>query len=144
MGVVSIPREHLASIEQADAKRRALRDAAELEQLAQAIESPSRYAPDHKYVNPELVRGAGVVCPPPNARASERWTATASRCVGTVDGRSIPSVRVIHADGSSEVRTVSSFRKSRDGYTRKATQAVAPKQPEALRYNLAPIGDQNH
>lgn len=131
-------------IVQADNLRRAVRDAEELEAFAQAIEAKSarQYPNPDGLVNPELVRGIGVVSPPMDARVSERWRPTATRCVGTVDNRAVPSVRVTRADGSSEIRTVASFRnRSYNGRT-KATQAAAPHRISAA--DLAPIGDANH
>ena len=58
----------------------------------------------------------------------------------------IASVKVTYADGTSETRTASSFRKGRDRTSRIPRTAPALKQSDCQRFAdiIGSIGDQNH
>jgi hypothetical protein len=91
-------------------------------------------------VNACLVRGIGTVNPPlPTSASRNSWDrGMTGRVVGIAPGTEETAkestVRVIHADGTDEIRTVSSFRKSeRNRTTRRTTQTT---KPETSRIEL--------
>lgn len=90
-----------------------------------------------EYVNSELMAGVGVISPPRRYRDTRSRT-TVRGYADTDAGRAlaargVSSVRVIHADGTEETRSVYSFRGSRS-ITRKAPQnPTAPQAPDVLR-----------
>jgi hypothetical protein len=136
-----------------DRARRAARDAAELEQFARAIEGhgPSSF-PDATgdYAPSEIIAGASVVTPPRDVRVTARGTrsragsgywsdvtvrdahrdpillaqlGTRGIATGTDVGDGTATVRVIHADGSTEIRSAASFRRA--AVARRRSRATA-------------------
>lgn len=82
-------------------------------------------------VNPCLVRGIGTVNPPPNTSASDNcWNrGMRGKTIGVATGTELtaenPTVLVKYADGSEEIRTVSSFRSKRSTTHKRSEAKVA-------------------
>lgn len=71
-----------------------------------------------------------------DVRVSERWKPTATRAVGTASGTA-QDVKVTYADGSSEIKPVSAFRKDRTSQRAQARKvAQAPKITQVERFGL--------
>lgn len=160
----------------ADSKRRAERER-EIDELlaltSRASKGTIRSDVADAYVNPELVRGIGMVSPPCEARVTRRSAGRAGTghwydvtgydahkpamllrpmptrgiapgTENTSDGTA--TVRVIHSDGTSAVVPVSHYSKThKNGGPRNArAPQVAPAHHKLTAADLAPIGDANH
>jgi hypothetical protein len=77
-----------------------------------------------------------------DCRVSPRWKQSHPRAIGRAtrsdDNSQGPTVRVIHADGTEEIRTVASYRKGKQGTSRarRASAPSAPKQTDVERFGL--------
>lgn len=95
------------------------------------------HAPKDSHVNPCLVRGAGMVCPPPKTSASrncwDRGMKGTTRGVAPGSTDPTPSMRVTYADGSSVVVPVTH---SRNGAARQKKTATVQRTPETARIHL--------
>lgn len=114
------------AIERADQERRDQRDIADF----LALRGESTPVDRHAMAIRADARAAGMVTSQ-TVRVSPRWAASSPRAVGIATGTSDtsdgPTVRVIHADGSTEVRTVDSFRAART-----STRARRTTQPREV------------
>jgi hypothetical protein len=133
---MALTREDQLRIMREDRLRRHLREQAEIEQFVQA-HTPTPRGTRNVVVNRELVRGIGVISPPLRVRVSESsWERQLhTRHVGVAPGTeptaTESTVLVTHADGTSEIRPVTSFRRTRN-VSRRARVAQAT-QPETAR-----------
>lgn len=140
----------LRDIMKADNARRAQRHAIEdailgLHNAVDPLSDAARIAENTvrgARVNPCLVRGIGTVNPPaPTSASRNSWDRGMRGTVrgiapGTEDSSDgTPTVLVTHADGSQEIRTVSSFRGTRE-YTRRRRIRTVATTPETSRIQL--------
>lgn len=122
------------AILKADSQRRQdreLRETAEL--VGITLKHEPRTRKRYAHVNPELVRGIGVVSPPLKVRASERWTGTlgtqphrTGRTIGVAPGTTsnVPTVAVTR-NGITEIVPASRFGNKRESARKTRTRAAS-------------------
>lgn len=119
-------------IMRADQERR---DARLIEEYL-ALHTPSKPFPPHSMIVRADAKAMGAVTAQ-TTRVTPPWATLRDKCVGVApgdDGSEGCSVLVTQADGTSEVRLVSSFRKGRTQGTRRTPDTVAPELTEAEKY----------
>lgn len=137
---MALTQSEQARILKEDRARRYLREQAEAE--AFAVAKSRSHGRNRDYVNPELVRGIGVISPPrhvsanPTAFEYGSWArgmrgTTRGIAPGTEDtSDGTPTMRVIHADGTANIVPVHTTRTRNTRYTRTAPIMPAPTTPE--------------
>jgi hypothetical protein len=131
---MALSRAEQRAIVAADAERRRAREIDEYLQLHGSSEASESYDPRLTAL-PCQTSGVGVVYPPRRVRVSEdSWTRgmrgrTVGVAPGTEDSATEATVRVIHADGSSEIRTASSFRAVRETQRRRHAERASHEAP---------------
>lgn len=115
----------------------------------------SRAGIEHATMDRRYMAGIGIQAQSETRRRYPH-AAPRDRCVGIAPGTQASNngehtLKVTYADGTSEVRSVSSFRKARNVSARKSTLATVTdnrnsknRDTLAVINNLAPLGDANH
>lgn len=130
-----------------DAKRRNAREASEIADLLGFAPTPDETVPRGTMLVRADARAIGATTALTVRASQSSWLDSRGylrgRVVGVAPGTEdtsdgTPTVRVIHADGTSEVRTVASFRAPREATTvreaRPRREASVPEMANAAKY----------